>query len=461
MNNSPPEIRAETLLDKTILARNPPFLTCDDAAACLHGLKFEPNTEVLWYILKNHHGQYFCAEFVDTNAAKSGKNEQGASAQETPLSVSEGRMGRLRAPTGYSVEASFHLHPPLKQGVTEPGAEFRYRRWFFSCTDLWNVMNRNRQYSRCYLSAGENGLISYTSKASEFEGELARQIAKKPDGKSQLFQRLYEGGVIPASVWILLAIGAGEVAMVVNSGIAGALWSRRGSLQAGWKWNVVPGNQIKNAPVQLMPICGPVVQNVTKVAAYLRMKQQDWPSTAQAVGIVLKHLLRDEFLVTAASASDYASFDRAVLFPKDVHGNPLLPEGFREHGFYHSIKPTNPDRLPPQDFELYKNFYSPADLKVGLERLVAAPRHHLFLITPDGAVLKFSRAEVLAQTLIAELEQDFEQSMISGATTPRMFVDKVAAAGDLSVLLPSLTWPIVGKVWPSTATDSGNTELAE
>jgi hypothetical protein len=39
--------------------------------------------------------------------------------------------------------------------------------------------------------------------------------------------------------------------------------------------------------------------------------------------------------------------------------------------------------------------------------------------------------------------------VISGEITTQMFVDKVAAAGNLSVLLPSKAWPDVGRIRPS------------
>lgn len=457
MYNATVETIPKCPLDRTLLARNPAFLTSDDAAAYLHGFEFEANTEVLWYILKNNQGQYFCAEFVDAKATQSNEKSPDSAAEvSTPLIVTTCARNKLCAPTGYVIEASFHLHPLVRHTIWESNSERNIRNRFFAVSDLWNVIRSDRQYSRCYLST-DGGLLSYTSTSSVFEQELTRIIRKSADGSAQAFQDRYDKGGIPASAWILLAIGAGEVAIVLK----GAMWFSRGALKASWKNEIDPQQRTKNPPVELMPICGPVLQDVTSVANYLRMQQQQCSSHGQAVGIVLKHLTRDEYLVTAADFSDYASFDRAVIFPKDIHGNPLLPDGFRVRGFYHSIKPSPPDRLPAQDVELYKNFYSPADLKVGLTRLIAAPHQQLFLITPDGAVLRFRRPDVLASSLIAELDHDFEQNLISGTITAQMFVDKVVAAGQLRVLLPSKTWPVAGKVGLSAAVESENTDSAQ
>jgi hypothetical protein len=91
-------------------------------------------------------------------------------------------------------------------------------------------------------------------------------------------------------------------------------------------------------------------------------------------------------------------------------------------------------------------------MKVGLDRLVAAPQHHLFMITPDGAVLSFSQPDIPVRSLIVELTTDFERKLVSGEITTQMYVDKVAAAGNLSVLVPSKTWPDAGRIRPSAET---------
>ncbi|WP_277761275.1 hypothetical protein [Pseudomonas sp. A34-9] len=445
MSDPLPAKPAEKSVDLAFLARKPTFLECDDAAAFLHGMKFEENTEVLWFILKNSQGRYVCAEFLKSDAPEVSNDSDPL---EDPLFVSKCARGQLCVPVGYTVVASFHLHPRAKPGPTETSAEFSYRNRFFSWSDLWAVMNRRRQYSRCYLSTGEDGLISYTSNASDFEADLARQIAKNTDKSAGLIQRLYEGGTFPASIWILLAIGAGELQVVVNCVAKSALWFRRGALNANWKWYVDPNNRKKKRSIELMPIFSPVFHDIAGVASYWRIRQPN-SSEGQTVGVILKHNHRDEFIATAAHFSDYVTFDLPMLFPKDRHGNLQFPEGFRVYGFYHSSKPSLPDLLPAADTERFKNFFSPADMKVGLDRLVAAPHHHLFMITPDEAVLSFSQPGIPVRALIVELTTDFERKLVSGETTTQMYVDKVAAAGNLSVLSPSKTWPTVGRVRPS------------
>jgi hypothetical protein len=246
---------------------------------------------------------------------------------------------------------------------------------------------------------------------------------------------------------MLLAIGAGELKMVVKGIVKDAMWSRRGPLKASWKWDVDP-NQVKSSAVELMPIFSPVFNDVAGVASCLRHRQ--YASFAeQSAGVILKHNFRDEFIATAAEFGDYIDFDVSTIFPKDQHGNVQLPEGFRVYGFYHSSKPSLPDLLPPLDAERFENFFSPADMKVSLDRLVAAPQYHVFMLTPDSAVLSFSQPDIPVRSLIVELTQDFQRKMISGEITTQMFVDKVAAAGNLSVLLPSKTWLDAGRIRPS------------
>jgi hypothetical protein len=447
MSDSLPAKAAENSADLTFLARKPSFLECDDAAAFLHGMKFKENTEDLWFILKDCQGRYYCAEFLQSDA----REVNNDSVPSNDLLFVSKCAGQLCVSVGYTVVASFHLHPGAWIGLEETEAELSYRNRFFSWSDLWAVMNPRRQYSRCYLSTGKDGLISYASSASDFESELSRQIAKKTDQSSSLFQRLYERGTFPASIWILLAIGAGELRMVVNSLAKSALWRRRGALNASWKWDIDPNNQTKKFSVELMPIFSPVFHDVAGVASYWRIRQPN-SSEGQTVGVILKHKHRDEFIATAAEFGDYIDFDVSTIFPKDQHGNVQLPEGFRVYGFYHSSKPSSPNLLPAADTERFKNFFSPSDMKVGLDRLVAAPQHHLFMITPDGAVLSFSQPDIPVRSLIVELTTDFERKLVSGEITTQMYVDKVAAAGNLSVLVPSKTWPDAGRIRPSAET---------
>jgi hypothetical protein len=436
---------AQKLLDLAFLASKPSFLECDDAAAFLHGMKWEAKTEVLWFILENSRGRYFCAEFVEPGALKVRNDSKP---NDDSLFVSKCVRGQLCVPTGYTVAASFHLRPFAAKGASESQEDFEYRVRFFSFSDLWKVMNPRRHYSKCYLSIGQDGLISYASTASDFELELASQIAKKEEGGSQLFESLYERGTTLASTWILLAVGAGELNIVVKAIVKKPKWSHRGALKASWKRDNSSENQTKKFSVELMPIFSPVFHDVAGVASYWRIRQPN-SSEGQTVGVILKHNHRDEFIATAAEFGDYINFDVSTIFPKDQHGNVQLPEGFRVYGFYHSSKPSSPNLLPAADTERFKNFFSPSDMKVGLDRLVAAPQHHLFMITPDEAVLSFSQPDIPVRSLIVELTADFERKLISGEITTQMFVDKIAAAGNLSVLSPSKTWPTVGRVRPS------------
>lgn len=102
--------------------------------------------------------------------------------------------------------------------------------------------------------------------------------------------------------------------------------------------------------------------------------------------------------------------------------------------------------------ELQQNFFSAADLKVSLDRVIMAPHQRVFAVTRDGAVLRFAKPLMpKVRALLVELAQGLEQKLITGEITPTMFVDKVADAGILSVLFPSKTWPTVGRITASTS----------
>ncbi|VVQ23446.1 hypothetical protein [Pseudomonas fluorescens] len=456
MDTAPPEETAEESQDKIFRAYNPSFLTCDDAAACLHGLLiFERGTELRWFILKGEQGRFFLAAAIEHKAAsteniedskgiKDSEDSEGDKEPESLISlvVPVIATGQLSVPDGYTVEAIFRLRATGKKGYTEIATEGKWRNSFFSVSDLSEVMSTPRQYAKCYLSV-KGHLLSYTSTDSAFEKELAPAIAKDiaKDGSQvpKLFESSYERGWVSSSIWILLAITAGEVATIVP----GDPWSKRGVIKATWQSD----NLQKTTSNERMPIFGSVCHDVREVALHLRRRHQETSADRQSMGFVLKHKTEDVFVATAPSLSNYANFDRATLFPKDQHGNPTLPTDFRVYGVYHSINPLAAGTSPGEEISRDQHFFSPADLKIGLNRLLAAPHQCLFLVTSDGAVLCIAKPEKpLITELLAEYAEGLEQKIISGQITLQMFIDKVATVATLSVMVMSKKWPTLGKV---------------
>ncbi|VVO58436.1 hypothetical protein [Pseudomonas fluorescens] len=418
-----------------ILALNPGFITCDDAAVFLHeSIKSHRGPESTGFILKNEQGRFFCAR----------------EAPDFPLVVSMNSKGEWEVPSGYTLEARVFTNARKTKGIDESAVEWGQRQRFFSVADLFEVMTWRRKLSRCYLSVSDGALISYTSTDSEFEQELSPRLGGKHDGSLQAFESLYDAGAVPSSILILLAVAAGSVTTVVTD----SLWRRRGTLKASWRKDILQ----QNPPVELMPICGPVLNDAGEVAGYIHKKMLELAPAQQHVGIILKHKTRGFFIVTTPVPSDYATFDRQVLFPRDLHGNLRLPAEFRVHGFYHSTNPICDNPLPARQTELQKNFFSIKDMRIGLGRVNIAPHHRLFLCAPDGAVLRFAKPDSeKVVKLMAQLDprsddyQDIEQKILTDRMLPRAFVDLVAAAGTLSVLYPSSVWR-KGRVYASTAT---------
>ena len=425
----------------SFMADKPAFLSSDDAAACLHGLlKLPLSTELHWFILKSRDERFYCVQRIE--AKSSGVEEKLPEPDMDPRrewAVTAGANGQLITPGGFSLEASFHARPAKIQGADEATTEWVQRNRFFTIADLSAVMNMHRKYSKCYLSAGNGGLLLYTSSNLPYEQELSPRLAPNPDGDSRRFQSLYEEGSIPSSLWILLAVAAGKVTVVVP----GDLWRHRGRLKASWR------SDILQAPPALksMPIFGPVCRNAKEAAVYLRKKLPALPSANRSVGFILKSKVSDFLIVTEPVSSQYASLDRGALFPRNAQGQPRIPRGFRVLGIYHSIQPSS----APGGSDLSRNFFSPADLKISLTRVSEAPHQRIFAITPDGAVLRFAKPILpKVRELIEELAQDLEQKVSSGDISAQMLIDKVANAGILSVLVPSATWPEAGRVRAST-----------
>ncbi|QXI07932.1 hypothetical protein HU718_009590 [Pseudomonas tensinigenes] len=430
----------------SFLSSSPAFLSSDDAAACLHGLLKAPrNGEFNGFILKTVDARFICAERIDAPMADD-KNQQSdaTTGQHGIPGVVVSAAGELIVPSGLTLEASFHARPVKAQGADEATTEWIQRNRFFAISDLSEVMNTHRKFAKCYLSARNGGLLSYTSKNSSFEQELSPRLTRKSNGQPRRFEELYEDGSIPSSLWILLTLAAGTTTVVVT----GDLWRHRGHLNASWRADILQVQPANSA----MPIFGPIFRDAKDVALYLHTKLPESTAAQPNVGFILKHNVSDFFILTEPVSSPYASFDRALLFPKDQHGNPLIPREFRVHGIYHSIQPLPSARLAPSEVDLQQNFFSAADLKVSLDHVIVAPHQRVFAITRDGAVLRFAKPVMpKVRALLVELAQGLEQKLITGGITPTIFVDKVADAGILSVLFPSKTWPTMGRITASTS----------
>ncbi|WP_405122057.1 hypothetical protein ACI514_16735 [Pseudomonas sp. M20] len=439
----------------SFMASNPAFLSSDDAATGLHNLLKTPlSAELHGFILKNTEGRFFCAQRVDTNPVSGELRSEVTTLLRTTLVVTVGGLGELIVPSGFTIEASFHARPAQARGVDESTSEWAQRNRFFTIADLSAVMNSHRKYSKCYLSAYNGGLLCYASTNLPFEQELAPRLSRRPQSGPQLFESLLARGAIPSSLWILLVLAAGQVNVVVT----GDLWRRRGPLKASWRSDVLEAKP----PITQMPIFGPICRNAGEVALYLREKLSVPPPASPRVGFILKHNASDFLVVTDPVSIPYASFDRAALFPKDQHGNPLIPRGFRVHGIYHSTPQLAAERQPPRGMDLYRNFFTPEDLKVGLDHMIAAPNQRIFMVTPDGAVLRFAKPIIpKVRELKANLEQGLKQKIIDGDMPPQGFVDKVADAGILSVLLASQTWPDLGKITAASTVDVTGVETSQ
>lgn len=118
----------------------------------------------------------------------------------------------------------------------------------------------------------------------------------------------------------MLTLAAGTTTVVVT----GDLWRHRGHLNASWRTDILQVQPAHSA----MPIFGPIFQDAKDVALYLHTKSPESTAAQPNVGFILKHNVSDFFILTEPVSSPYASFDRAQLFPKDQHGNPLIPANF-------------------------------------------------------------------------------------------------------------------------------------
>ncbi|MGF6109643.1 DUF4329 domain-containing protein [Pseudomonas frederiksbergensis] len=409
------------------------YISADDAAVFVHEqLSNRRDREYGGFILKNAVGHFFATH-----------PERGESYAFDPAQVlALDEKGDFVPPKGYSIAGMYHSHWVTSGMRNESPREHGLRDSFFSVSDLASAITYRHNYPRFYLSGNGGALVMYISSDSDAERALHPILQRDARGWPGILEQAHIRGSLLTSQLIALVAASGDLRVVMP----GDVWKTRGRVAVGWEVQVT-----SEPAVSEQPVCGPVCDSAREAALYAHARIKGMGDAVFA-GFILKHRQADQYVATEPFACDYAAFNRESIFPRDYTLKPALPEGFRVFAVYHSMTPKP---APPSESEMYEQFFSPRDMRVGLDRLLVAPGLCLFLSTPGGALLSFRSTQTdNLRTLIARLsppttgQSEIEQALADGQLLPEAFIDLLAAAGELKVELPGEGWPTAGRVLP-------------
>jgi len=171
------------------------------------------------------------------------------------------------------------------------------------------------------------------------------------------------------------------------------------------------------------------------------------------VAFILKATEAQAYFSTQPAPIGNRMFSPSSVFTQDAKGDPAIPEGYEVHGMCYQALPDL--GMKTLQHWLYESFVAPQDLAAAIAQARESKRalRTLYLSTRDGAQLQYRfsgtglESQLYGVTPTGEVNDNGHQaSLRSGAVTPTEYVLRVAAAGELSVLVAGKLWDVQGRV---------------
>jgi hypothetical protein len=351
-------------------------------------------------------------------------------------------------PPGYKLVGGVHSHPAQFDGLKRSNPRLSERQVrifnsFFSERDVVFNHYEGRALVTAYLSGPGGELLKYQPSFALAERQFVDWI---DDVKTALPAHGHDGSL---EGFIKKLASVGRLSLLVASADWGGM---PGVIDERWE------PYLPLVPTQDTVACGPLYPDVTKALDYAQTRMRRTPDVRQMV-MLLKHEQSDEFAATQALVLGAGEQVPADARLPSLTGGPLLPEGFHVHGFFFLSQPLA-TQVPTQEPWLYRQFFSPGTLAAYIakaRRYQQAPTSalgiSLYMRTPDNALLRYrfsgspAESQLLTQDAAGGVsDQGNQQALDRGTLTPRQFVIRVAAAGELSVEQTSPLWDVEGVV---------------
>lgn len=211
-------------------------------------------------------------------------------------------------------------------------------------------------------------------------------------------------------------------------------------------------------PVRGKPVLSQAFDSALDAVLFAQ-KHLDLTSGYRPLGFILKAKTQEHYVVSQAVADKVPFLSASNVFERDALDKLILPQGFVLYGMYYAHT-QDPIDLGSNEPWLQQEFFSPADLFMAIRRGEAVADTDksaplvIHLMSAEGAVLSYqSHNSENERLLFAKRKgtvvsgvQWLRQVLKAGLMTPRAFIRKVAAAGELRVLATTGIWDVAGRV---------------
>lgn len=349
-----------------------------------------------------------------------------------------------RVPKGLKLVGLYHSHSG------EPDAPLISN--FFSTTDIFSAITYKRQLPALYLSNPDGSLLKYSAGDTPDTRALLARVTPPNEDDSALSPLQHElaQGRSSAEAFIQAVAEAGHLQVLLGSDV----WEPGARVSPRWQPGAPRGDLI--APQYL----GPSFRTEDDAMRWLISYAPQSSEHTLSVGIVLKNNVDDTYTTVYATPHGDVGFSLESFLPANAEGVGELPVNHSVSGFYFAplANHTTGGALTLDGSHL---FVSPQLIFAITSKLLLNPAMTAYVWTEEGVLFKYrSHNTDLQKALLSDLlpfggpRSRVHQALANGTMNVTQFIQRVAAAVELSVVHANGSWPSRGTV-PADWTPSG------
>ncbi|MHA6575130.1 DUF4329 domain-containing protein [Pseudomonas yamanorum] len=349
-----------------------------------------------------------------------------------------------RVPEGLKLVGLYHSHPDLLDAPLNTN--------FFSTSDIYAAITYKQSFGCFYLSNPDGSLLKYSAGDTQEASALLALVAPPTDDPAapSLLQHELNEGRYSREAFVRSVAESGHLQVVLGSD----LWEAGNKVSPRWQAGAPHSDLI---PPQHL---GPCFRTQEDAMRWLTGYAPWSAEHTLSVGLILRNDLNETYAPLYATPLHDAGFAPDSLLPANALGVGELPIGHSISAFYFaSLANRTEGGLLTLNGD--NRFISTQLMFAVLSKLSQNRALTAYVVTKEAAILKYTAGDSeTRQALLADLmpfggpRSPLHQALANGTMSETQFIQRVAAAGELSVVHADGSWPSRGIItanWtPST-----------
>lgn len=338
-----------------------------------------------------------------------------------------------------SVVASYHSRPVEQWPFLMSPAQSKVYGNMFSTRFLAHALAPDASHQYHYLLAPDGALLRLKSRELKYPLITSADLVTHPRYRHQWLsgrlERQLRSGELTPNEYVNRVAGSFELQVMVGS----PMWGGQGQVTAWSAFTQETSPEGRYAQARQDPVCSPVHIQIDDAARYAH--EQVLTRDETQFGYVMQSIGNGHFVATLPVSDADSNLDHRRIFADAGY-----PHRYKLSGMY-LCAPRWEDfhpGIPVQDGDsIYQGLVSPLRLITAMYQTGATAKRSalpLYLSCADGALLKFTVRDQRFVQYKDHLELKLRR------LSPRDYIRRMAAAGELRVLVPSVNWPGVGVV---------------